>query len=300
MIDADVDAIYKSKTYNKPTMARVKRFTPKRTGPKPLKAVPYKAKPGVGGVVQFKRHRYRPGTVALKDIKRYQKSTNLLLRKLPFQRLVREIAGEFRNDLRFTKTALEAVQEASEAYLISVLEDAQLASLHTKRITVQPKDIQLVRRIRGEENTDWEVKQVAPKPPAVQPLTPVKPKGVKSRKATPKAKPKRKTIKATPQPRIFRTDAEKKAIAALKRRQAREAKEAADEEADIQETRRQNDALALAVAAEGRARRAKEAAEEKKRQEDEGELQAQRKQEIAERAAKRKADAAAYRAFVSS
>jgi histone H3/H4 len=81
---------------------------------------------------------------------KYQKSTDLLLRKLPFQRLVREIAQDFKNDLRFQSTAIGALQEAAEAYLVSLFEDTNLCAIHAKRVTIMPKDIQLARRIRGE------------------------------------------------------------------------------------------------------------------------------------------------------
>merc|ERR1711868_267427 len=80
-----------------------------------------KSAPATGGVK--KPHRYRPGTVALREIRRYQKSTELLLRKLPFQRLVREIAQDFKTDLRFQSSAVMALQEASEAYLVGLMED---------------------------------------------------------------------------------------------------------------------------------------------------------------------------------
>ena len=80
------------------------------------------------------RRRYRPGTVALREIRRYQKSTNLLLRKLPFQRLVREIAQAFNSDLRFQSTALLALQEAAEAYLVALFEDTNLCAIHAKRV----------------------------------------------------------------------------------------------------------------------------------------------------------------------
>jgi histone H3 len=102
-----------------------------------------------GGGVK-KPHRYRPGTVALREIRRYQKSTELLIRKLPFQRLVREIAQEFKTDLRFQATAVLAIQEAAEAYLVGLMEDTNLCAIHAKRVTVFPKDIQLARRVRGE------------------------------------------------------------------------------------------------------------------------------------------------------
>ena len=100
------------------------------------------------GVVQ--PHRYRPGTVALREIRKYQKSTELLIRKLPFQRLVREIAQDFKTDLRFQSSAVLALQEAAEAYLVGLFEDTNLAAIHAKRVTIMPKDIQLARRIRGE------------------------------------------------------------------------------------------------------------------------------------------------------
>ncbi|CAG2108610.1 unnamed protein product [Medioppia subpectinata] len=105
-----------------------------------------------------KPHRYRPGTVALREIRRYQKSTELLIRKLPFQRLVREIAQNFKTDLRFQSSAIMALQEASEAYLVGLFEDTNLCAIHAKRVTIMPKDIQLARRIRGERElkaADW-------------------------------------------------------------------------------------------------------------------------------------------------
>ncbi|KAL0391915.1 UNVERIFIED_CONTAM: histone H3.3 [Sesamum radiatum] len=95
-------------------------------------------------------HRYRPGTVALREIRKYQKSTELLIRKLPFQRLVREIAQDFKTDLRFQSHAVLALQEAAEAYLVGLFEDTNLCAIHAKRVTIMPKDIQLARRIRGE------------------------------------------------------------------------------------------------------------------------------------------------------
>ncbi|KAF8376472.1 hypothetical protein PRIPAC_82901, partial [Pristionchus pacificus] len=83
-------------------------------------------------------------------IRRYQKSTELLIRKLPFQRLVREIAQDFKTDLRFQSSAVMALQEAAEAYLVGLFEDTNLCAIHAKRVTIMPKDIQLARRIRGE------------------------------------------------------------------------------------------------------------------------------------------------------
>ena len=97
-----------------------------------------------------KPHRYRPGTVALREIRKFQKSTDLLIRKLPFQRVVREIAGEFKSDLRFQSQAVLALQEAAEAYLVGLFEDTNLCAIHAKRVTIMPKEMQLARRIKGE------------------------------------------------------------------------------------------------------------------------------------------------------
>ncbi|XP_074364220.1 histone H3.3-like [Apium graveolens] len=91
-----------------------------------------------------KPHRYRPGTVALREIRKYQKTTELLILKLPFQRLVREIAQGIKSH------AVLALQEASEAYLVGLFHDVNLCSIHAMRMTIMPKDIQLARRIRGE------------------------------------------------------------------------------------------------------------------------------------------------------
>ncbi|KAJ4478222.1 histone H3 [Lentinula aciculospora] len=100
--------------------------------------------------------RYRPGTVALREIRKYQKSTDLLLRKLPFSRLIREIAQEMTTttngeayELRWQSSALLALQEATEAFLVHLFEDANLCALHAKRVTIMQRDIQLARRIRG-------------------------------------------------------------------------------------------------------------------------------------------------------
>lgn len=101
-------------------------------------------------LVQTKKHRYRPGTVALREIRHYQKGSELLLRKLPFQRLVRELAQNFKPDLRFQGSAVLALQEASEGYLVNLFEDTNLCAIHAKRVTIMPKDMQLARRIRGD------------------------------------------------------------------------------------------------------------------------------------------------------
>ena len=90
-----------------------------------------------------RRHRFRPGTVALWETRRYQGSMELLIRKLPFRRLIREIAQDFKTGLRFQEAALMALQEAAEAYLVGLFEDTNLCAIHTRRVTIMPKDIQL-------------------------------------------------------------------------------------------------------------------------------------------------------------
>jgi len=106
--------------------------------------------PSVQGGIK-KPRRFRPGTVALREIRRFQKSTELLINKLPFQRLVREIAGDLNKSLRFQSSAIGALQEASEAYIVGLLEDANICAIHAKRVTIMPKDIKLAQRIRGEK-----------------------------------------------------------------------------------------------------------------------------------------------------
>lgn len=128
-------------------MARMKQTAIKSIGGKaPRKNLMPKHAPTKG----VKPHRYRPGTVALREIRRYQKSTDLLLKKLPFQRLVREIAQAANREYRFRSTALLAIQEAAEAYLVGLFEDTNMCAIHAKRTTIFPKDLQLARRIRGE------------------------------------------------------------------------------------------------------------------------------------------------------
>ncbi|XP_065570350.1 histone H3-like [Artemia franciscana] len=137
-------------------MAMTKQTARKSTGGKaPRKQLATKAArksaPATRGVK--KPHRYRPGTVALREIRHYQgcqKSTKLLIRKLPFQRLVREIAQDFKTDLRLQSSAVMALQEPSESYLVGLFEDTNLCAIQAKRVTIMPKDILLARRIHGE------------------------------------------------------------------------------------------------------------------------------------------------------
>ena len=142
-------------------MARTKQTARKSTGGKaPRKQLATKAarKSGPTGGVK-KPHRYRPGTVALREIRRYQKSTDLLIRKAPFCRLTREIMDAVQEKSitkekteRMAGAAILAIQEATESYLVGLNEDTNLCAIHAKRVTIMPKDIQLARRIRGERN----------------------------------------------------------------------------------------------------------------------------------------------------
>ena len=93
---------------------------------------------------------FRPGVMALHEIRHYQKSSVLLIRKLPFQRLVREIAQDFKTDLRFQAAAIICLQEAAEAYLVGLFKDTNLCVIHAKRVMILPRDLQLARRIHGE------------------------------------------------------------------------------------------------------------------------------------------------------
>ncbi len=86
----------------------------------------------------------------MREIRKYQKGTELLCRKEPFQRLVREVAQDFKTDLRFQSHAIMALQTAGEAYMVGLMEDTNLCAIHAKRVTIGPKDMQLARRIRGE------------------------------------------------------------------------------------------------------------------------------------------------------
>ena len=99
---------------------------------------------------QQQPHRYRPGMVTLREIRRYQKSTELLIHKLLFQCLVHEILQGYGVGYRVTPAMMMALQEAAEAYLVQLLEDSNLCAIHAKRITIQLKDMQLARRIQGE------------------------------------------------------------------------------------------------------------------------------------------------------
>ena len=97
-----------------------------------------------------KPKKWRPGMRALQEIRFYQKSCNLLVRKLPFLRLVQELLHDEKAGMRIQTSAIYALQEVSKAYLVYLFEDANLCAIHTKRVTIMPKDIQLAHRIRGK------------------------------------------------------------------------------------------------------------------------------------------------------
>ncbi|KAH7710228.1 histone H3.3 [Aphelenchoides avenae] len=137
-------------------MARTKQTARKSTHGGKAPAKPQAPRGGVK-----KPHRYRPGTVALREIRKYQNTTDNIIRKLPFQRLVRQVAQEIQDDksrasgrvtdeLRFQSAAIGALQDAAEAYLVNLFEDTNLCAIHAKRVTIMPKDLRLARRIRGE------------------------------------------------------------------------------------------------------------------------------------------------------
>jgi len=108
-------------------------------------------KPQVGGAIK-KTHRFRPGTVALREIRRYQKSTDLLTRKLPFMRLVREIAQDFgAGEWRFEAAALQSLQEAAESFLVDLLSDTNLVTIMNNKVTIMPKHMQLVMALRSSD-----------------------------------------------------------------------------------------------------------------------------------------------------
>ncbi|PNW85662.1 hypothetical protein CHLRE_03g197050v5 [Chlamydomonas reinhardtii] len=135
------------------------RKSPARRGPPPLRGRGVtlgvaRKKPAAVPPPKPKR-RVRRGTVALREIRKYQKTTELLIRRAPFQRLVREIANKGapggQAEFRWRADALEALQEAAEAHLIAMLEDSNLCAIHAKRVTIMPKDMQLAKRLRRED-----------------------------------------------------------------------------------------------------------------------------------------------------
>ena len=118
-----------------------------------------KTAPAMKGIkkvdAERKKMKFKAGTVALREIKRYQKTTSLLLPRAPFMRLVKNIAHGYDSNLRFASNAIQALQESSEAYLVGVFEDANLCAIHANRVTIMKKDMSLARRIRGDAHHDF-------------------------------------------------------------------------------------------------------------------------------------------------
>ena len=138
-----------AKTAGKPRGSKSAGKSGASEAPKSAIQKPASKKPAGSSPAGVKKaHRFRPGTVALREIRRYQKSTDLLIRKLPFQRLVREIAQDYKTDLRFQAASIHALQEATEDYLVGLFEDTNLCAIHAKRVTIMPKDMQLACRIK--------------------------------------------------------------------------------------------------------------------------------------------------------
>ena len=135
-------------------MARTKQTARKSSGGKAPRSIlnTIHGRSSRRGITGRPTHRWRPGTVALREIRKYQKSTELLIKKLPFLRLLREIAQNYKSDLRFQSTAVLALQEAAEAHLVKMFEQVNVCAIHGGRVTIKTKDITLWRRIKGEHH----------------------------------------------------------------------------------------------------------------------------------------------------
>ncbi len=155
-------------------MARSKQQTPKRCVRRPVKKAvkkaaheaaheavrtpspsPQKARQdpthsGTNSDPCHQCHRYRPSAAVRSQLQTYQRTTDCIIRALPFQRLVQQITREVAGERRFQSSAVLALQEAAEAYLADLFKDAQAVALYARRLTVTPRDLQLARRIRGE------------------------------------------------------------------------------------------------------------------------------------------------------
>merc|ERR1712043_94687 len=129
---------FKTKMARTKTTARKSHVGVKRPRKELVSKTSKKSAPAMGGIK--KPHRFRPGTVAIR-----------VIRKLPFQRLVKDLAHEKSPELRFQRTAMLALQEAVEAYLVGLFEDTNLCAIHARRVTIMVRDVKLARRIRGEK-----------------------------------------------------------------------------------------------------------------------------------------------------
>lgn len=139
----------RSRKNDKPTKSAPKKKITKWVPPKKQRSSGSISKKNAGTVVNKGKPRLRPGTKALREIRRYQKSTDFLIRRAPFIRLCREIAADMKDDLRFQTSAVAALQEAAEAFLVGLFEDVNLCALHAHRVTIMPQDMRLSQRIRN-------------------------------------------------------------------------------------------------------------------------------------------------------
>ena len=141
---------------------------PVKGGKQPRKHISHKVlRKGIvptGGIK--KPHRYRPGMVALREIRRYQRSTENLIKRTPFQKLIREISQEYRIcpegpgtpsvQVCFQSTAIAALQEAAENFIVGLFEDVNLLAIHARCVTIMPRDIHLALHIRGDHHR-WHI-----------------------------------------------------------------------------------------------------------------------------------------------
>lgn len=135
--------------------ALTKRGTKRKASAKSAstsKTAKRKASAKSAGTSTTGKRRFKPGTVALREIRRYQKSSDKLIRALPFQRVVRAAARDATSldSIRMQAGAIDAIQEATEAYLVGLYEDANLAAIHAGRVTLSAKDLDLALRVRGK------------------------------------------------------------------------------------------------------------------------------------------------------
>ena len=133
-------------------MARTKRVPAEAATQQDTRQTAQKAPKKIAAQKAAEKKRYRPGILALREIKKYQKSTEMLIPKAPFTRLVREVGLNEKKDIRFQKQAIEALHQSSEAYILGLFEDTNLCAIHAKRVTIMPKDMQLARIIRNEQD----------------------------------------------------------------------------------------------------------------------------------------------------
>ncbi len=134
-------------------MARVKQTAQKSTWEKPpgFHLATKTAQQSAQKTISVRKsHRWCPGTVAAREIRKFQKTTNLLIRKAPFQHVVRKIALNFRkSDLQMQSTAVLALQEAAEYFMVDVFNNTNLCAVHVKHVTIQVKDLVLACCIQG-------------------------------------------------------------------------------------------------------------------------------------------------------